>query len=71
MNRKINFFNYVAKRDEMSMGIKVLEHKERGFNPCLFLQAIFCPLTGQFAAILIPIYTGFLQIMQGVLSPGL
>jgi hypothetical protein len=29
----ISFFNYVAKRDEPSMGIKVLEHKERGFNP--------------------------------------
>ena len=31
----IGFFNYVAKRDEPSMGIKVLEHKERGFNPCI------------------------------------
>lgn len=28
----ISFFDYVAKRDEPSMGIKVLEHKERGFN---------------------------------------
>jgi len=29
----ISFFDYMAKRDEVSMGIKVLEHKERGFNP--------------------------------------
>jgi len=27
-----SFFDYMAKGDGMSMGIKVLEHKEKGLN---------------------------------------
>ncbi|MEA1965478.1 MAG: hypothetical protein U9O41_10225, partial [Candidatus Aerophobetes bacterium] len=34
----ISFFDYMAKRDEVSMGIKVLEHKERGFNPFILIS---------------------------------
>lgn len=34
----ISFFDYMAKRDEVSMGIKVLEHKERGFNPSILIS---------------------------------
>jgi len=34
----IGFFDYMAKRDEVSMGIKVLEHKERGFNPFILIS---------------------------------
>jgi len=34
----IGFFNYVAKRDEVSMGIKVLEQKEMGFNPSILIS---------------------------------
>jgi len=54
----IGFFDYMARRDEVSMGIKVLEHKEKRFGPPL-LTSIFCPLTGQFPAILVPVYTSF------------
>lgn len=58
----ISFFNYVAKRDELSMGIKVLEHKERGFITHLSSQVIFFPLTGQLPAILAVVYISFAQI---------
>jgi len=48
----------VAKRDEPSVGIKVLEHKERGFNP-VSSQVIFFPLIGQLQTILRVVYTSF------------
>ncbi|MEA1964743.1 MAG: hypothetical protein U9O41_06415 [Candidatus Aerophobetes bacterium] len=34
----IGFFTYMAKRDEVSMGIKVLEHKQKGFNPSILIS---------------------------------
>jgi len=36
----ISFFDYVAKRDEPSMGIKTLEHKGRGFNPSILTSGL-------------------------------
>jgi len=37
----IGFFAYMTKRDEVSMGIKVLEHKEKGFNPNILTGDLF------------------------------
>jgi len=51
----ISFFDYVAKRDEPSMGIKVLEHKERGFNPSILtsdLLSTYRAIVGYFSACL-------------------
>ena len=51
-------FDYVAKRDEVSMGIKVLEHKERGFNPSVLtsdLLLTYRAISGYLAVV----YTGF------------
>jgi len=51
----ISFFNYVAKRDEPSMGIKVLEHKGRGFNPSIFtsdLLSTYRAIAGYFSGCL-------------------
>jgi len=66
----IGFFNYVARRDEPSMGIKVLEHKERGFNPSILtsdLLSTYRAIAGYFSFCLHQLCTN----MQGVLSPGL
>ena len=51
----ISFFNYVAKRDEPSMGIKVLEHKGRGFNPSILtsdLLSTYRAISGYFSGCL-------------------
>ena len=51
----ISFFDYVAKRDEPSMGIKVLEHKERGFNPSILtsdLLSTYRAIAGYFSGCL-------------------
>lgn len=51
----ISFFDYVAKRDEPSMGIKVLEHKERGFNPSILtsdLLSTYRAIAGYFGGCL-------------------
>ena len=48
-------FNYVAKRDEPSMGTKVLEHKERGFNPSILtsdLHSTYRAIAGYFSGCL-------------------
>jgi len=48
-------FDYVAKRDEVSMGIKVLEHKERGFNPSILtsdLLSTYRAIAGYFSGCL-------------------
>ncbi len=42
----ISFFDYVAKRDEPSMGIKTLEHKGRGFNPSILTSDLSFHLQG-------------------------
>ena len=47
----IDFFAYMTKRDEVSMGIKVLEHKEKGFNPNILtsdLLSTYRIITGYF-----------------------
>jgi len=51
----ISFVDYVAKRDEPSMGIKVLEHKERGFNPSILtsdLLSTYRAIAGYFSGCL-------------------
>jgi len=51
----ISFFNYVAKRDEPSTGIKALDHKERGFNPFILtsdLLSTYRAISGYFSACL-------------------
>ena len=53
--------------DEVSMGVKVLEYKERGFNSSI-LTSDLLPTYRAIAAILLA-YISFVQIMQGALSP--
>ena len=51
----ISFFDYMAKRDEVSMGIKVLEHKERGFNLSILISDLlptYRAISGYFSACL-------------------
>ena len=36
----ISFFNYVVKEDEVSMGIKVLESKEKGLKPSILTSGL-------------------------------
>jgi len=51
----ISFFDYMAKRDEVSMGVKVLEHKERGFNPSILISDLlptYRAIAGYFSACL-------------------
>ena len=51
----ISFFDYMAKRDEVSMGIKVLEHKERGFNPSILISDLlstYRAISGYFSSCL-------------------
>ena len=54
----ISFFDYVARRDELSMGIKVLEHKERGFNPSILTSDLLFTYR-ELPATLAVVYTGF------------
>jgi len=51
----ISFFDYMAKRDEVSMGIKVLEHKQKGFNPSVLtsdLLPTYRAISGYFSSCL-------------------
>jgi len=48
-------FDYMANRDEVSMGIKVLEHKERGFNPSILISDLlptYRAIAGSFSSCL-------------------
>ena len=54
----ISFFDYAARRDEISMGIKVLEHEERRFNPSI-LTSDLLPTYRELPATLAVVYTGF------------